>query len=77
MEPIPIFVPCALCEGHGRVPERPGSPRTRPCAACEGSGLKLSNDGQVLRSLLKVAALEELMPGEWTSVDASSRGLSS
>ncbi|QEH35247.1 hypothetical protein OJF2_37940 [Aquisphaera giovannonii] len=62
MNPIPIFVPCPLCECHGRESEWPGVPRTRRCEECRGPGLKLSTDGQVIRGLLRVAGLEVLMP---------------
>jgi hypothetical protein len=62
MDPIPIFIPCPLCEGHGRLRERASGPRTRSCSECCGSGLRATSAGQVIRGLLEVAGLEELMP---------------
>ncbi|QEH34184.1 hypothetical protein OJF2_27190 [Aquisphaera giovannonii] len=63
MEFVDIYVPCPLCEGHGRLPERASVPRTRTCPECDGSGLRPTSEGRVILDLLKVTGIWDLMPG--------------
>jgi DnaJ-class molecular chaperone len=62
MEPVALSSACPACEGHGRIPARPGGARTELCPACRGKGLALTGDGEAITGLLKTAGLDRLTP---------------
>ena len=62
MERVALDSACPACEGHGRIPARPGAARTVLCPACRGKGLALTGEGEVITGLLKAAGLDGLMP---------------
>jgi hypothetical protein len=53
MKPVELYVCCAACLGHDRVPERPLGPRTQLCPTCRGKGLMPTEDGRIILGLLK------------------------
>jgi DnaJ-class molecular chaperone len=62
MKRITLYTNCARCGGHGRVPERPGAPRTEVCPSCRGKGVVATEDGRAIIGLLGVVGLDELLP---------------
>ena len=62
MKRVSIYTACPACEGHGRIPARPGGARTQLCPTCCGKGLTLTGEGVAITGLLKAAGLEGLLP---------------
>ncbi len=62
MKSVALYTTCPACDGHGRIPERPGGPRTNLCPECRGMGFTTTEEGRAIIDLVDVAKLRGLLP---------------